>query len=237
MLLLLVILLAAVVAAVSQLPPNSKSQTTWKGVVTDSMCGAKHMMSGDDAKCVRTCLKGGAQYALVVNDKVHTLIGHSEELDKLAGETVEVAGTINNDGAIQVTSVQSARASGSASATTKSQSNDDATTARPVTIEGLVRDVSCPIQNKKATARNFNLKCALDCARLGSPLIILTDDGTLYVPISSSMPDQDQRSRLMPFVGKYVRVQGQVFERQGTHAIMIQDITELKDVHLITDAE
>jgi hypothetical protein len=36
----------------------------------------------------------------------------------------------------------------------------------------------------------------------------------------------------MPFVGKYVRVTGQVFERAGTHAIAIQEIHEVKNVHL-----
>lgn len=28
------------------------------------------------------------------------------------------------------------------------------------TIEGLVRDLSCPIQNKQSTATRFNLECA-----------------------------------------------------------------------------
>ena len=105
------------------------------------------------------------------------------------------------------------------------------------TIEGLVRDVACPIQNKEATARTFNLKCAQDCAKLGSPLIILTDDGTIYTPISEAMPDQDQRSRLMPFLGKYVRITGQVFERNGTRAIAIKTIEEMKEVQLTTNAE
>ena len=114
--------------------------------------------------------------------------------------------------------------------------NSDAS-AEMVTIEGLVRDVACPIQNKEATARRFNLKCAQGCAKLGSPLIVLTDDGTLYTPISESMPDTDQRQRLMPFLGKYVRVRGQVFERAGTHAIAIKEIVELKEVPLITDAK
>jgi hypothetical protein len=36
----------------------------------------------------------------------------------------------------------------------------------------------------------------------------------------------------MPFLGKYVRVSGAVYERKGTHAIVISGIKELKDVHL-----
>ncbi len=64
-------------------------------------------------------------------------------------------------------------------------------------------DISCPIQNLAATATAFNLKCALECSRLGSALIILDKDGYIYVPISASMPDQDQRSRLLPFVSGF----------------------------------
>jgi hypothetical protein len=37
------------------------------------------------------------------------------------------------------------------------------------TIEGLVRDISCPLQNKAATATKFNLKCARQCVEQGSP--------------------------------------------------------------------
>jgi hypothetical protein len=76
------------------------------------------------------------------------------------------------------------------------------------------------------------MKCLLACARKGSPLVILTKDGDLYLPISDEMPDTDQRQKLMPFLGKYVRARGTVYERKGTHAIAISDIEELKDVHL-----
>ncbi len=100
------------------------------------------------------------------------------------------------------------------------------------TIEGLVRDIACPIQNLEATATHLSMKCLLACARTGSPLIILTKDGELYLPMSDKMPDEDQRQKLMPFLGKYVRASGIVYERKGTHAIVISEIEELKDVHL-----
>jgi len=50
------------------------------------------------------------------------------------------------------------------------------------------------------------------------------------------MPDSDQREKMMPFVGKYVQATGPVFTRNGTHAIAITQIKELKNVHLDTDA-
>jgi hypothetical protein len=100
------------------------------------------------------------------------------------------------------------------------------------TIEGLVRDIACPIQNLEATATRLSMKCLVACARNGSPLVILTKDGELYFPMSNKMPDTDQRQQLMPLLGKYVRASGTVYERKGTHAIVIDEIKELKDVHL-----
>ncbi|MGH9503784.1 MAG: hypothetical protein ACRD20_13105 [Terriglobales bacterium] len=100
------------------------------------------------------------------------------------------------------------------------------------TIEGLVRDLACPIQNLDSAATRLSIKCVQECVRGGSPLVILTRDGALYLPISAKMPDTDQRQTLMPFVGKYVQASGTVFERKGTHAIVIAEIKEMKGVHL-----
>jgi hypothetical protein len=41
----------------------------------------------------------------------------------------------------------------------------------------------------------------------------------------------------MPFVGKYVRVSGSVFERNGTHTIVITEIKEMKEVHVTVEGE
>jgi hypothetical protein len=222
-------LMAAIVLALCAFAGRDNVALT--GIVSDSMCGAKHMMS-DDTKCTRTCAQNGSQYALVVKDRIYKLHGKSEEFDKLASQKATVIGELDGE-TIQVASVTPAQDS----QTANNRPSPSDPSVKMAAIEGLVRDVACPIQNKEATARNFNLKCAQDCAKLESPLIILTDDGTLYTPISESMPDTDQRQRLMPFLGKYVRVRGQVFERAGTHAIAIKDIVELKNVRLVTDAQ
>jgi len=103
------------------------------------------------------------------------------------------------------------------------------------TIRGLVRDIACAVENPKTEARDFNLQCAEACALAGSPLIVQTDDGILFIPISNTIPDTDQRPRLMPFVGKYVRVRGRIYERRGTRAIAVEDIKELPNVHLKTE--
>lgn len=106
-----------------------------------------------------------------------------------------------------------------------------------VTIEGLVRDMACPIQNLDGNATSLSLKCARACVRAGSPIAILTRDGNLYQPISDKMPDYTQMKKLMPFVGKYVQVNGIAFERNGTHAIVIAEIKEMKEVHVTNDEE
>jgi hypothetical protein len=115
------------------------------------------------------------------------------------------------------------------------QKEADTPSHQSATIEGLVRDIACPIQNLEATATHMSMKCLRACARNGSPLVILTKDGELYLPISDKMPDTDQRQKLMPYLGKYVRATGTVYERKGTHAIAINDIRELKDVHLTVE--
>jgi hypothetical protein len=106
-----------------------------------------------------------------------------------------------------------------------------------VTIEGLVRDIACPIQNLDGKATRLSMKCVLDCVKGGSPLVILTKDGDLYLPISDQMPDYSQSKKLKPFMGKYVRVDGIAFERNGTHAIVIKEITEMQEVHVTLEGE
>jgi len=119
---------------------------------------------------------------------------------------------------------------------TTSMAGDRANVSK-ATIEGLVRDVACPIQNLDSSPTHFSLKCVKECVKGGSPLVILTKDGRLYFPISAKMPDTDQRQELTPFIGKYVRASGLVFERTGTHAIVIADIQEMKEVRLKSDEE
>lgn len=81
---------------------------TFKGEVSDSMCGKKHMMEGDAAGCTRACVGKGSSYALVVGDKVYTLDTKDkaalDELDKLAGKQAKIMGTANGD-TIAVSSV------------------------------------------------------------------------------------------------------------------------------------
>jgi hypothetical protein len=90
---------------------KSASKQTLSGVVSDTMCGAKHMMEGSPADCTRACVGKGSKYALVVGDKVYTLDTSDQkaldQLNKLAGEKAKVTGTVNGD-TIAVSSVSGA---------------------------------------------------------------------------------------------------------------------------------
>ncbi len=86
---------------------NAGKQQTWTGEVSDTMCGAKHMMDGGAAACTKSCVDGGSKYALVVGDKVYTLEGDKTQLEKYAGEKVKVTGTAKGD-TIQAASVEAA---------------------------------------------------------------------------------------------------------------------------------
>jgi len=61
------------------------------------------------------------------------------------------------------------------------------------TIEGLVRDIACPMQNLDGDATHLSLTCVRECVKAGSPIGILTKDGELYLPISDKMPDYSRR--------------------------------------------
>ena len=104
----------------------------------------------------------------------------------------------------------------------------DSTAIGTLSVEGLVRDIACPLQNKKSTSTSYSKDCITTCMKAGSPLGILTSDGDVYVPVTQSMPDMGQNA-LKPFVGEHVKATGKVFLRNGTHAIEISEIHQLPD--------
>lgn len=104
--------------------------------------------------------------------------------------------------------------------------DSDSTAIGTLSVEGLVRDIACPLQNKKSTSTNYSKDCIATCLKAGSPLGILTKDGDVYVPVTQSMPDMGQNA-LKPFVGEQVKATGKVFLRNGTHAIEISEIHQL----------
>jgi hypothetical protein len=92
---------------------NQPAPATQKisGMITDSKCAAKHAKTSrkSPAECTRACVRGGAKYTLVDGDKVYTLEGKEDQLDRVAGERATVEGTLEGS-TIKVASVSSENA-------------------------------------------------------------------------------------------------------------------------------
>ena len=93
---------------------------------------------------------------------------------------------------------------------------------KSVAIEGYVLDSACAFT--KNLVKPVSPECAVKCAKAGSPLVILADDGAIYWPIAESMPATGQNSKLLPFAGGRVTVKGKVYDRGGSHALVIEEI-------------
>ena len=93
---------------------------------------------------------------------------------------------------------------------------------KTATVQGYVLDSACAFT--KGLKKPISAECATACAKAGSPLVILTDAGTIYWPIANTTPSSGQNERLLPFAGQRVTASGKVFERGGSTALVIEKI-------------
>ena len=98
---------------------------------------------------------------------------------------------------------------------------------KPVTVKGYVLDSACAFT--KGLKKPISAQCATACAKAGSPLVILTDNGTIYWPIADTTPSAGQNEKLMPFAGQRVTASGKVYERGGSSALVIEKIAADSD--------
>ena len=86
---------------------GARAPQTFTGVITDTLCGARHNMKGhSDADCVKLCVKGSAQYALVDGETVLNLSDQKNPA-KFAAQRVKVVGTLDEKTkTIKVTSIE-----------------------------------------------------------------------------------------------------------------------------------
>ncbi len=94
--------------------------------------------------------------------------------------------------------------------------------AKSVTVKGYVLDSACAFT--KDLKKPVSSECAVACAKAGSPLVILTPTGTIYWPIADTTPSTSQNDKLLPYAGKQVTVNGKVYDRGGSKAIVISKI-------------
>jgi hypothetical protein len=93
---------------------------------------------------------------------------------------------------------------------------------KPVAITGYVLDSACAFT--KGLSKPITADCARACAKAGSPLVILADDGTIYWPIADTTPSSGQNDKLLPFAGQKVNAKGKVFQRGGSSAIVVESL-------------
>ena len=91
------------------------------------------------------------------------------------------------------------------------------------TVTGWVIDSACAFI--KGLSKPNSRECAIACAKKGSALVILQEDGTIYWPIAEIMPAVTQNDRLLPFAGQRVIATGKVYTRGGSQAIAIEKLS------------
>lgn len=94
------------------------------------------------------------------------------------------------------------------------------------TINGWILDSACALT--KGLDKPISKDCAVACARNGSPLVILEDDGTIVWPVSDTMPAKNQNGRLLPYAGTRVTVTGKMYSKGGSQAIVIENVSAEK---------
>lgn len=95
-------------------------------------------------------------------------------------------------------------------------------------IVGYVRDSGC-VHRFHEVIKPLPNGCVELCVRAGSPLVVLTKDEQVYHPISAEMPDIDVRPKLLPFLGKLVKITGHLYSRGGSNAVELKQIAEVKE--------
>jgi hypothetical protein len=93
---------------------------------------------------------------------------------------------------------------------------------KPISVNGYVLDSACAFT--KGLQKPISAQCAQACAKAGSPLVILSDNGTIYWPIADTTPSAGQNEKLLPFAGQRVTASGKAYARGGSTAIVIDKI-------------
>jgi len=97
---------------------------------------------------------------------------------------------------------------------------------KAVTVEGYVIDSACSFT--KGLEKPISRECALACAKAGSQLVIQTNDGVIYWPIDEKTPASGQNAKLLEYAGGRVKATGKLYDRGGSHALVIEKLEAAK---------
>lgn len=98
-------------------------------------------------------------------------------------------------------------------------------TAQPRTVRGEVVDLKCSLDKGQSGRGEAHGACAMDCARRGQPLAILTDDAVYVIAGDYTANDN---AKLLDFVARRVEAKGLVEEKDGTRTITVASMALLK---------
>lgn len=96
--------------------------------------------------------------------------------------------------------------------------------ARTETVKGRIVDLSCYKMDKANNAgKDHKMKqgdmadCATECAKMGQPMALLTEDGKVYELTGGLAADKN--AKIVPHVSHVVEVTGDVSEKDGKTTI------------------
>jgi hypothetical protein len=97
---------------------------------------------------------------------------------------------------------------------------------KTITVEGYVIDSACSFT--KNLDKPISKECAVACAKAGSQLVIQTKEGIIYWPIDEKTPASGQNAKLLEFAGDRVKATGKLYDRGGSHALVIEKLEAVK---------
>ena len=101
-------LLCSAVLMAAALAFAAPKQQTFTGAISDSMCGAQHMMEGGAKACTLKCVDGGSKFVLVDPKGKVFQLSDQKTPRAFAGDNVKVIGTLEGD-TITVKSITAAK--------------------------------------------------------------------------------------------------------------------------------
>lgn len=95
--------------------------------------------------------------------------------------------------------------------------------AKPATVKGQVVDQECYLREKKVDA---DKACAVECAKSGKPMALLTADGKVYEITGGLAANKNEK--LIAHVLHTVEITGEVSEKGGKLSIAADALTMAK---------
>ena len=102
--------------------------------------------------------------------------------------------------------------------------------AKTATVKGTVLDAGCSLKetadhkgHEKVAGQE---ECAVDCAKKGEPLALLTADGKVYQIAGGLVADKN--AKLIPHMNQIVEITGDVTEKDGKVFIVSNTVKAMK---------